>query len=108
MKTYHEFHDGLLEGLWIDDKRVHVFLATTDKDDKERFTMIAEGLAGLNLDGLQKGNIIFDVVAKTYEEWNEHDVTVLPELQMIGSSKTNVSFARAREQKLMVLEINPS
>jgi hypothetical protein len=52
MKTYHEFHDGLLEGLWIDDKRVHVFLATTDK---ERFTIVAEGLAGLNLDGLQKG-----------------------------------------------------
>jgi|CZKH01.1.fsa_nt_gi hypothetical protein len=105
MKTYHEFHDGLFEGLWIDDKRVHVFLSTTDR---ERSTMVAEGVVGLDVDDLKKGNIIFDVVTKTHEEWNEQDVAELPEMQMIDSSKANVPLARARQQKLMVLEINPS
>jgi hypothetical protein len=57
----------LLEGLWIDDKRVHVFLATTDK---ERFTIVAEGLAGVkprrSPEGQHhSGNIILDVVAET-------------------------------------------
>jgi hypothetical protein len=105
MKTYHEFHDGSLEGLWIDDKRVHLFLSTTDK---ERFTMVGEGLAGLSLDGLKTANIILDVVTKAHDEWIEHDVAVLPELQMIDRSKANVPLARARQQKLVVLEINPS
>jgi len=105
MKTYHEFHDGLFEGLWIDDKRVHVFLSTSDK---QRFTMVVEGLAGLHVDDLKKGNIIFEVVTKANDEWSEDDVEALPELQMIDKSKTNVLLIRAREQKLSLLEINPS
>jgi hypothetical protein len=105
MQLYREFHDGLFEGLWIDDKRVHVFLTTPEK---ERFTMVAGGLVGLNVDGLKKGNIIFDVITKTHEEWNDHDVAALPELQIIDSGRPNVPLARAREQKLKVLEINPS
>ncbi|MGB8988241.1 MAG: hypothetical protein WCC37_16685 [Candidatus Sulfotelmatobacter sp.] len=105
MKTYREFHDGFFEGLWIDGKRVHVFLATTDM---ERFTIVADGVAGLNVEGLQKGNIILDIVAKTHGEWSDQDVATLPELRMIDSSKPNVPLARARQHELMVLEINPS
>jgi hypothetical protein len=105
MKTYHEFHDGLFEGLWIDDKRVHLFLRTTDK---KPFTMVADGLTGLNVDGFKTGNIIFDVITKTHEEWTEDDVADLPELHMRDSSKANVPLERARQQKLMFLEIAPS
>lgn len=105
MQAYHEFHDGLFEGLWIDDTRVHVFLTTLEK---ERFTMVARGLVGLSVDGLKKGNIILGVTTKTHEEWSDQDVALLPELQAIDSSKPNTALARAREQKLKVLEINPS
>ncbi|MFZ0295052.1 MAG: hypothetical protein WAL52_15695 [Candidatus Sulfotelmatobacter sp.] len=105
MKTYGEFHDGFFEGLWIDGKRVHVFLATTEM---KRLTIVAEGVAGPNVEGFQKGNIILDVVAKTHEEWREQDLAALPELRTIDSSKPNVPLARARQQELMVLEINPS
>jgi hypothetical protein len=105
MKTYHEFHDGFFEGLWIDDQRVHIFLSTLEK---ERFTMVAEGVAGLTVEGLRRGNIIFDVATKTHEEWSEYDVATIPELQMIDSSRANVRLARARQQELTLLEINPS
>ena len=70
--------------------------------------MVAEGLAGLYVDDLKTGNIIFEVVTKANDEWSEDDVAALPELQMIDKSKTSVRLVRAREQKLSLLEINPS
>jgi hypothetical protein len=105
MKSYHEFHDGLLEGLWIDDKRAYVFISTAGK---QRFTMVAEGLVALSVDGIKTGNIILEVVTRTHDEWGEEDVVALPELQVIDKSKTNVPLLRAHEQKLTLLEVNPS
>jgi len=105
MKTYSEFHDGWFEGVWIDGQRVHVYLSTIDK---ERFTIVAEGVVGLGADGLKTGNIIFDVSIRTHEELNERDVAALPELQVIDPAKVNVPLGKAHQQKLMILEINPS
>jgi hypothetical protein len=105
MKNYHEFHDGWFEGLWIDGKRVHVYLSTVNK---KAFTMVAQAVAGLSVDGLKTGNIILDVLVKTHEELNDHDVATLPELQMIDTTKPNLALQKVHEQKLSVMEINPS
>jgi len=105
MKTYHEFHDGWFEGLWIDGPRAHVYLSTIEK---ERFTIVAEGVVGLSVDDIKTGNIILEVLTRTHEELSEHDVATLRELQMIDKSKENIPLERAHQQKLMILEINPS
>ena len=62
----------------------------------------------MGADGLKTGNIIFDVSIRTHEELNERDVAALPDLQMIDPAKVNVPLGKAHQQKLMILEINPS
>ncbi|HEX5233964.1 MAG TPA: hypothetical protein VFW25_01400 [Silvibacterium sp.] len=49
MKNFGEFHDGSFEGLWLDGKTAHVFLAT---EGREQFTVVAEGVAALAIDGV--------------------------------------------------------
>jgi hypothetical protein len=79
MRDHHQFHDGWFEGLWIDGKRVHVYLSTIDKT---RFTFVAEDVVALSADDIKTGNIILDVSTRTHEELHEDDVAALPELQM--------------------------
>ncbi len=105
MKTYNEFHDGWFEGLWIDGRRAHIYLSSAAQ---EHFTIVAEEVVGLSADDIKTGNVIFDVLIRTHEELNEDDVAALPELQMIDLSKANLPLQRARQQRLMMLEINPS
>jgi hypothetical protein len=105
MRNYHEFHDGWFEGLWIDGPRTHVYLSTIAK---ERFTIVAEDVVALSADDIKTGNIIFEVLTRTHEELNEDDIAILPELQMIDASQKNIPLERAHQQKLMILEINPS
>ena len=105
MKSYNEFHDGWFEGLWIDGRRAHIYLST---NAKERYTVVAEKVVGLSADGIKTGNIILDVLVRTHEELDEHDVAALPELQMIDPSKSSLPLQSARQQRLSILEINPS
>jgi len=107
MKKYSQFHDGSLEGFWTDGDLVHVYLST---ESKERFTMVAAGVAALSADGFRKGHIIFDVQSRTHEELNLDDMGLLYDLQSGDADhrQANQLLEQANRQNLMVLEIYPS
>jgi hypothetical protein len=72
MNSYHQFHDGSLEGLWIDDSTVHVYLRTTEK---ERFMAVAKGVMALTAGGFKAGNIIFEVLIRDHGEITLQDIS---------------------------------
>jgi hypothetical protein len=78
MKNYSQFHDGNLEGLWIDETVVHVYLRTLEK---ERFVAVAEGVVALAASGFRAGNLIFEVVTRNHEEITFSDIADLYDLQ---------------------------
>jgi hypothetical protein len=107
MKEYSQFHDGSLDGFWNDGDLVHIFLST---ESKKRFTMVAEGVAALGADGFRKGHIIFDVLTRTHEDLNQSDIATLYDLQSgdAGQRQADKLLEKARQERLIVLEINPS
>jgi hypothetical protein len=106
MQTVGQFHDGLFEGFWIDESRVHIFLSTSQK---VRFVALAEGVAALSADGFRRGNIVFDVIARDRDEITPNDIESLYELAQgpEGETKRSELLERARKE-LVVLEISPS
>jgi hypothetical protein len=107
MKKYGEFHDGWFEGLWIDGKTAHVFLAT---DGGERFTVVAEGVAALAVDGVKAGNILFEVLERAPEEVLPRDIQTLYSLQEgpAGETQGTNLLEEVRLQGWKILEVNPS
>ncbi len=107
MKEYAEFHDGSFEGLWIDGKSVHIFLAT---EKRERFVFVAEGVAELAVGGVRSGNIVFDVLTRGPEEILPQDIQILYVLQpdSTGEAQCASLLENARLQEWKILEINPS
>ncbi len=107
MKSYPEFHDGFLEGLWIDSKTVHVYLATVHS---ERFTAVAGGVVALAASGFRVGNVILDVLSRNCDELTLEDISELYELteSSIQEGQREKLLVRAKEHELTVLEINPS
>ena len=79
MKTYHQFHDGFLDGLLIDKDRgmVHVYLSTWEK---ERNTAVLSGVLMLKAGGFREGNIILDVSTRDHDEVTLKDIAELYEL----------------------------
>jgi len=107
MKNYGEFHDGSFEGLWIDGKTAHVFLAT---EGRERFTVVAEGVAALAVEGVKAGNILFEVLERGPEEVLPQDIQTLYELQEGSAGETQGAnlLEKAHLQGWKILEVNPS
>src|SRR5258708_1233543 len=107
MKNYSQFHDGSLEGLWIDGTTVHVYLSTLNK---ERFTAVADGVVALAASGFRKGNLIFEVVTRHHEEIVFRDIADLYDLQdgPAGQSQGMQLLGKAQQEGLVLLEINPS
>jgi hypothetical protein len=107
MKNYGEFHDGAFEGLWIDGKTAHVFLAT---EGRERFVIVAEKVIALAVDGVKAGNIIFEVLEHGPEELSYQDIQALYALEDSPSDKAQGAnlIAKARNEGWRILEINPS
>jgi hypothetical protein len=107
MKNFGEFHDGSFEGLWIDGKTAHVFLAT---EGREQFTVVAEGVAALAVDGVKAGNILFDVLERGAEEILLQDIQTLYALQEGPAGETQGAnlLEKARLQGWKILEVNPS
>lgn len=107
MRNYHEFHDGFLDGIWFDGERVHVCLSTLKKAP---FTLVAGGVAALSSGGFRKGNLIFEVLVKTQEEITLSDVATIYELREgdAGRDQGDKLLKNAHDQKLEILEINPS
>ena len=71
MKNYSQFHDGFLEGLWIDCSTVHVYLSMANK---QRFVITASDVAALTAGTFRKGNIIFEVLTRDHEEIDLSDI----------------------------------
>ena len=107
MKNHDQFHDGVLEGLWIDGAIVHVFLSTSKK---ERFIAVAEGVVALAANGFKAGNIIFEVLTRGHEEIVIRDIAELYDLQngLQGEGQGMKLLGKAQQEGLTLLEINPS
>ncbi len=107
MKEYAEFHDGSFEGLWIDGKTAHIFLATVERD---RFVIVAEDVAELAVEGVRSGNIIFEVFTRDSEEVLPQDIRSLYALQedSVGDTQCANLLEKVRFQGWRILEINPS
>lgn len=107
MKNYSQFHDGYLEGVWIDGTTVHVHLSTLEK---ERFTAVAEGVTALAANGFRAGNLIFEVVTRDHEEIVFRDIAEVYYLREgpEGESQGARLLDKARQEGLTLLEINPS
>ena len=107
MKQLNQFHDGRFQGILIDEKRSHLFLAT---EAKERFVMVAEGTEALAVDGIKAGNIILDVSTRGHEEILPADIDALHEFPptSVGQQYREVAIAKAHRENLSLLEINPS
>jgi hypothetical protein len=107
MTTHGQFHDGYLEGLWIDGTTVHVYLCTLEK---ERFTAVADGVVALGATGFRAGNIILDVATRDREEIVFRDIAELYDLQdgPAGERQGMKLLGKAQQDGLTLLAINPS
>jgi len=113
VKKVGDFHDGCLEGFWIDDPVVHIFLKIDiyeKTDGTERFAIVANGVAALGASEFRKDHIIFDVETKTHEELTAEDVRLLYDVHSgeAGQEQCNKLLQDALEQQLAALEITPS
>lgn len=100
------FHDGSFEGLWIDAKFAHIFLAT---GTRERYVLVAHDVEVLKADDVRQGNIIFDVVEHTVAEIDASDLGEFcygDDVQV--SSESNALFKRAGANGLVLLQISSS
>ena len=107
MKNYSQFHDGVLEGLWVDGTTVHVYLTTLKK---ERFTAVAQGVVALTANGFKAGNLIFEVITRDQDEIVFGDIADLYDLQdgPAGETQGMLLLERAKHEGLILLEVLPS
>ena len=104
MKNYGALHDGSFEGLWLEGKSAHIFLAT---DEHERHVIVAREVAALKADDVRQGNIIFEVVEHSAAEVSPSDLDVfLYESDAPTQSKT--LWEKVQAEGLALLEISPS
>jgi hypothetical protein len=107
MRIYSQFHDGFLEGFWIDGTTVHVYLSTLEK---ERFTVVVAGVVALGASGFRAGNLIFQVATRGNDEIVSRDIAALYDLQdgPAGESQGMRLLGKARQDGLILFEIDPS
>jgi|HubBroStandDraft_2_1064218.scaffolds.fasta_scaffold398230_2 hypothetical protein len=107
MKKYGDFHDGFLDGLWVDGSIAHVYLRTLEN---EASTLVGTDVAALTLTDFKQGNIIFDVIVRGSDEICLDDIRwlyLLPEGE-VGENQALELLAKAHDERLSVLEITPS
>ena len=98
------FHDGFFDGFWIDGKTVHVFLR---RSDQAPFTLVLSGVRALKISGVMAGNIILDIVVRGAKEMSTDDMREIYGMAE-NASQIPALLASAREQRLQLLELNPS
>jgi hypothetical protein len=107
LKKYSEFHDGFLDGVFLDGNSAYIFLST---DRGELFVFEATQVDSLNIADFRKGNIIFEVLCHSANELS------LEMIEAVNGGFPEVSRSRfaqrglelAVEKNLVLLEINPS
>jgi hypothetical protein len=107
MNDYGNFHDGVFEGVWVDDSTAYIFLSTLTK---ERFAVVADGVVALTVANFKKGNLIFEAVVRGHEELTMDDIVDLYDL---GEDKEREERAakllpKARQERLSILDISSS
>jgi hypothetical protein len=107
MINYAQFHDGLLEGLLIISKTVHLHLCT---DSGEHLVAVAHGVAAFAAAGFRSGNIVLEIRERSGEDVTFNDIVELYDLREgpPGVQQGNELLAKARKKGLRVLEISPS
>jgi len=112
MKDLGDFHDGCLEGFWVDDPAVHIFLKISSEktDGAERFAIVADAVEALGASDFRKGHIILDVRTKTHDELTSEDIRSLYDVREgdAGQQQCGKLLQKAQERKLAALEITPS
>lgn len=107
MVDYSIFHDGSFDGIWLDGKSAHIFLATPEH---ESHVIVASGVMLLKADDIRQGNIIFDVVPRSAAELSPDDLDVFlhdtddPKRQ----EQATALLESARANGLAFLQITPS
>ena len=106
MRKHSQFHDGYLDGLWIENKTVHVLVRMLDKMS---FTFVATDVVRLNAGPFREGNIILDAVTREQEEISLEDIMELYEITG-DTRETQVGrlLAEARREELKILDISSS
>jgi hypothetical protein len=107
MKKYGDFHDGFIDGLWVDGSTAHVYLRTVEN---EASTLVGTDVAALTLTDFKQGNIIFDVIVRGSDEISLDDIRWVYSLSegAAGEDQASRLLAKALEEGLSVLEITPS
>lgn len=107
MSDFRQFRHGTFEGLWIDGKTVHIFLAS---EGAERFAIVADGVIALAVEGVKAGNIISEVVTRGPGHVLYQDMQTLyaPEIGPSGEAQVANLVDKARLQGWKVLEIVPT
>ena len=102
-----DFHDGSFDGLWIlGNKKVHLFLTNVDK---ERVTIVLDGVEALWLRDIWAGNIIFDVLIVDTNELTESHIESVYKLSDIAKEgQIAALLASAQTAGLRGLEIMSS
>ena len=94
----------------MDDPLVHIFLKIDGHkktDGAQRFAVVADGVVALSANGFRKGHIVLAVETKTHEELSAEDIRLLQDGEA-GESQCQNLLQKAREQRLLALEITPS
>lgn len=107
MITYAQFHDGELEGLWLDKNRLHVFLST---EEKTRFVLTLVGVTEFVAGDFRKQNVIFEVQIKDHNEVTLQDVRDVYEIHPIpGDENREIRLLKSiRQKQLVYLLLDPS
>jgi uncharacterized protein YcaQ len=78
ISRYDQFHDGYLDGFWIEADRIHVFLRT---EDGASFVAVADKVLALSAEEFRAGNIILDLLVRSASEITSQDIARLYRLR---------------------------
>ena len=107
MIGYTEFHDGQLEGLWLNRDILHVFLST---EQNTHFVLLLRDVVALTAGTFSKQNIIFEVQVKDHQEVTLQDVRDVYEIQTVQGNEDREAnlLGKIHTEKLVYLLIDPS
>src|ERR1039458_8202197 len=78
--------------------------------EKERFTVVNEGVVAVAAGGFRAGNIVFDVVSRNHKEITLRDIEELYDLREgpAGESQGMRQLGKTQKEELTLFEISPS
>jgi hypothetical protein len=107
MRNYNQFHDGYLEGFWINDSTMHVYLSTMEK---ERFAAVVTGVVALSARGFKTGNLILSIRSFDHSEISVEDISEVYDYKKTPEDKIKAArlLEKAQKDQLVLFVISPS